>query len=137
MSFSTLFQMENSQIVAPLTKIVALLEKYLWGAFWRFLAWKRALPDSELLKTLLAKAKTKKSEEKVRIEKQQKNLCQNIKNTLKIAKSCRDGFKDIDSSVFQDWILILFYLAKVKPGFPVLETLPKQEIDETNHGKSC
>ena len=53
MSFSTSFQMEKSQIVAPLTKIVALLEKYLWGAFWRFWARKRALSDSEHLKTLV------------------------------------------------------------------------------------
>jgi len=39
--------------VAPLTKIVALFEKKIWGAFWRFFARKRALPYSEPLKTLL------------------------------------------------------------------------------------
>ena len=40
------------QIVAPLTKIVALFGKKIWGAFWRFSAWNRALPISEVLRTL-------------------------------------------------------------------------------------
>ena len=53
-SISTSFQMEKSQIVAPLTKIVAFFEEKNWGAFWRFSARKRALPDSEHLDTLLA-----------------------------------------------------------------------------------
>ena len=48
------FSFKKSQIVAPLTKIVALFEKIMWGAFWRFSAPKRALPDSEVLLTLTA-----------------------------------------------------------------------------------
>ena len=43
------FQLQN---VALLTKIVALFEKKIWGAFWRLLAQKRALPDSKHLNTL-------------------------------------------------------------------------------------
>ena len=46
------FQPKNSQIVAPLTEIVALFEKKIWGAFWRFSGQKRALPDSKHLATL-------------------------------------------------------------------------------------
>ena len=41
-----------SQNVAPLTKIVALFGKKIWGAFWRLLEQKRAVSDSELLNTL-------------------------------------------------------------------------------------
>jgi len=41
-----------SQIVAPLTKIVAFFEKKILGAFWRFLTQKRALSNSKLLATL-------------------------------------------------------------------------------------
>ena len=43
------FQLQN---VALLTKIVALFEKKIWGAFWRFFARKRALSESDLLETL-------------------------------------------------------------------------------------
>ena len=42
-----IFVLENYQIVV-------FFKKKFWGAFWRFLAWKGALPDSELLETLLA-----------------------------------------------------------------------------------
>ena len=40
-----IFVLENYQIVV-------FFKKKFWGAFWRFLAWKGALPDSELLETL-------------------------------------------------------------------------------------
>ena len=40
-----IFVLENYQIVV-------FFKKKIWGAFWRFLAWKGALPDSELLETL-------------------------------------------------------------------------------------
>ena len=43
---------KKSQIVALLTKIVAVLKKKFGGAFWRFLAQKGAVPDSEPLETL-------------------------------------------------------------------------------------
>ena len=43
---------KKSQIVALLTKIVAVLKKKFRGAFWRFLAQKGAVPDSEPLETL-------------------------------------------------------------------------------------
>ena len=46
------FYPKNSQIVAPLTEIVAFFEKKIWGAFWRFSGQKRALPDSKHLATL-------------------------------------------------------------------------------------
>ena len=46
------FQLQMSQNVAPLTKIVALFGKKIWGAFWRLLAQKMALPDSKHLNTL-------------------------------------------------------------------------------------
>ena len=42
-----IFVLENYQIVV-------FFKKKIWGAFWRFLAWKGALPDSELLETLLS-----------------------------------------------------------------------------------
>ena len=42
-----IFVLENYQIVV-------FFKKKIWGAFWRFLAWKGALPDSELLETLYA-----------------------------------------------------------------------------------
>ena len=35
-----------SNIVALKAEIVALLEKKIWGAFWRLLAQKRAVSDS-------------------------------------------------------------------------------------------
>ena len=47
------FQLQMSQNVAPLTKIVALFGKKNWGVFWRLLALKRAVSDSELLHTLV------------------------------------------------------------------------------------
>ena len=43
-----IFVLENYQIVV-------FLKKKIWGAFLRFLAWKGALPDSELLETLAVK----------------------------------------------------------------------------------
>ena len=46
------FQLQMSQNVAPLTNIVALFGEKTWGAFWRLLAQKRAVSDSELLNTL-------------------------------------------------------------------------------------
>ena len=46
------FQPKNSQNVALLTEIVSFFEKKIWGAFWRFLGQKWALPDSKHLATL-------------------------------------------------------------------------------------
>ena len=46
------FQSKNSQIVAPLTEIVAFFEKKIQGVFWRFSGQKRALSDSKHLATL-------------------------------------------------------------------------------------
>ena len=53
---------KKSQIVALLTKIVAVLKKKFGGAFWRFLAQKGAVPDSEPLETL-TKCQTQKQRE--------------------------------------------------------------------------
>ena len=50
-----------SQNVAPLTKIVALSGKKIWGAFWRLLEQKRAVSDSELLNTLIFQKKKKEN----------------------------------------------------------------------------
>ena len=47
------FQPKNSQNVALLTEIVSFFEKKIWGAFWRFLGQKWALPDSKHLATLI------------------------------------------------------------------------------------
>ena len=47
-----------TQNVALLTKIVALFGKKIWGAFWRLLAQKRAVFDSELLNTLAREQNT-------------------------------------------------------------------------------
>ena len=55
-----IFNFKKLQIVAPLTKIVALFEKKLWGAFWRFSTRKRAPPDSEVLTTLINKVEITK-----------------------------------------------------------------------------
>ena len=44
---------KKSQIVALLTQIVAVLKKKFGGTFWRFLAQKGAVPDSEPLETLI------------------------------------------------------------------------------------
>ena len=61
-----------SQNVAPLTKIVALFGKKIWGAFWRLLEQKRAVSDSELLNTL-GKIMRKSSWESHQRDKKWKN----------------------------------------------------------------